>query len=611
VIGTGISGTAAMKAAQEEGYDFVAFEKQEDVGGFWRYKPDLQYPSVYESTHICSKRDHNSFGTVPHGSKEPQVLNNTEVVQYLRHNHTECDLKKHIKLNHEVTWITDAKDDNKMTGLKRWKVDYVDASGLKFSEVFDGVMICSGRHSRPRLPRFEGMDLFKGMQIHSSRYKSPEIHGLEGKRVVVIGVGNSGNDIISEAAPVSEHLWIVARRGTWLVETKGEASKFLAEDRLLSGLSLQLPWQMTTRIVEARAFKNQDLVNDIGLRPDHHFMAAHPAATGVARGTREQRGANGVKVRKDSPTIHDSIRAGKITGKRGLARLTEDSVIFTDGEEVKVDVIIYATGFKQAIEFLDPEIVDMRYSREGGEVADKLYHYVFPMKPACASLGFIAFCQSITFMCAEVQSRLHAGVVSGRVKLESVEAQKQEMAAFDASLKAQFNDSPRHLVQGATRMEYYDKLAKMQGCYPSFLKLLFERPTAFWHAYFTPWTALTYRLVGPGRQADAEKLIEEQFETTKQSLGHGIKLRTASGWPNMDYWKQVVQVSLMLMQTKLRGFDSSAYPRPDYLAPESEHDLTTVEAMANVSGSRHEQVAGQATISNNGDHQSLGPSSSL
>merc|ERR1719498_2043736 len=165
-----------MKAAAEEGHDLVVFEKQDHVGGFWRFKSDLQFPSVYGSTHICSKRDHNSFGTIPHPPSDPQVLNHEEVVEYLRRNQRESGLEKYIRRNHEVTWITDAKDDNPDTGLRRWRVEYTDGEGKSQSDVFDGVMICSGRHSRPRTPVFEGMENFKGLQIHSSRYKHPEAH---------------------------------------------------------------------------------------------------------------------------------------------------------------------------------------------------------------------------------------------------------------------------------------------------------------------------------------------------------------------------------------------------------------------------------------------------
>merc|ERR1719443_2673369 len=163
----------------------------------------------------------------------------------------------------------------------------------------------------------------------------------------------------------------------------------------------------------------------------------------------------------------------------------------------------------------------MTYDREDAEVADKLYQYVWPMSEGCGSIGFIAFCQSVTFLAAELQSRLFAGVIHGSAKLPSLKEQRKEMQDLDEDMKRQYTASPRHAIQGATRMSYYDNLAKMIGCYPSVSKILLQRPSALWHAFFTPWTNLTYRLVGPGRQPDAEHWIEEQVQSTRESMGRG------------------------------------------------------------------------------------------
>lgn len=602
VIGTGISGTAAVKSCLEAGLEVVCFEKQADIGGFWRYKQDPEFPSVYNCTHIDSMRDHNAFGTVPAKREQPQCMTHQDVLEYLRRNHRECDLHQHVRLNHEVTWITDAKDDQ-ASGLKRWRVEYTNDSGEASAEVFEGVMICSGRHSRARLPRFEGMDRFKGFQVHTNRYKDAATHGLVGKRICVVGVGNSGNDMINDNARTCEHIWWVARKGTWILQTHGEVSKGLGNERVLHALQLELPWQVLTRPYEA-SFKNQEILNKVGLRPDHHALSAHPAATGPARGTPEERGADGHPVKRDVPTIHDHCAAGLITGKRGITRITETSVIFSDGDEVEVDAIIYATGFKQAVDFLDPAIVDMSYDREDAEVADKLYQYVWPMLPGCGSIGFIAFCQSVTFLCSELQSRLFAGLIAGTNALPAVAEQEREMRELDQSLREQFTPSPRHAIQGATRMPYYDNLAMMIGCYPSLLKVLTQRPSALWHAFFTPWTNLTYRLVGPGRQPDAEKWIEEQVQSTREAMGRGKFFMTRGSapryWPNSDYWKQVFALWVMVMKIKIFGFDpASVGPRPDYLAPEYEYgaeDVVTKEAQDGVAGSRSEQVARTATI---------------
>ena len=66
----------------------------------------------------------------------------------------------------------------------------VDKDGAGTTLEFDAVMVCSGHHWAPRWPTFPGMDRFKGVQMHSHSYKDPA--PVAGKRVVVVGVGNSG-----------------------------------------------------------------------------------------------------------------------------------------------------------------------------------------------------------------------------------------------------------------------------------------------------------------------------------------------------------------------------------------------------------------------------------
>ena len=69
------------------------------------------------------------------------------------------------------------------------------------SKTFDAVILCTGHHSQPYLPRFEGQDTFAGQLLHSHDYRSSQ--NFEGKRVVVVGIGNSAVDIavdLSKAA---------------------------------------------------------------------------------------------------------------------------------------------------------------------------------------------------------------------------------------------------------------------------------------------------------------------------------------------------------------------------------------------------------------------------
>ena len=66
----------------------------------------------------------------------------------------------------------------------------------------DGVMVCTGHHTQPQVPKFKDQDKFKGQILHTHSYKRPE--GYERKKVVVVGIGNSGGDAAVELSPIAD-----------------------------------------------------------------------------------------------------------------------------------------------------------------------------------------------------------------------------------------------------------------------------------------------------------------------------------------------------------------------------------------------------------------------
>lgn len=210
-------------------------------------------------------------------------------------------------------------------------------------------------------------------------------------------------------------------------------------------------------------------------------------------------------------TLHDELEKGKIIVKNQIQKFTSQGVLFdNDTEETSIDFVIFATGYKQCISFIDPEIVDMRFERKGNDVP--LYKYMFPIhQNQYSSLCFINFIQSATFLCSDLQTRLFVRVLKNEIHLPPVEQQEAELFAVRKTLCAQYLDRQQLRIQAGLNLKYYDDLATWIGCYPGFFKLLNERPTAFWHAWLTPWQSLHYRLVGTGRLETTESAIEKLY----------------------------------------------------------------------------------------------------
>eukprot|EP00004_Rigifila_ramosa_P011077 TRINITY_DN2336_c0_g1_i1.p1 TRINITY_DN2336_c0_g1~~TRINITY_DN2336_c0_g1_i1.p1 ORF type:complete len:544 (+),score=78.36 TRINITY_DN2336_c0_g1_i1:48-1634(+) len=507
-----------MKAVLAAGGTPTCFECDKDLGGFWRYKDEVGEKSVYASTHIDTDRDLNSYGDFPFDPAQfPIILDHSKIVAYLRLNVAKFGLDRYLRFDHRVEWITpaDRRDDGRWT----WRVTY-SHGGEKTTEIFDAVMICTGRHSQPFTPKYPGQDIFGGLQLHSAHYKYPEKHGLTGKRVVVVGIGNSGCDIVTELATTCSQCYIVARHGAWVLRAKGDdLFRARVPDRIGGAVFSRVPWQILTKIVEKQpAFRSQPILNQRGLRPDHRFLQTHPTATGIGQ---------------PNNIFHTHIESGRIIAKRGIVNLTKKGIVLVDengkSEEVECDAIVWCTGYKQAVSFLDPSVVDMRYERSGNEVP--LYMYMFPMNLGnCHSFAFINFVQSATFLCSELQSRYFMRVLNGQSILPEPKQMEAEQRARAESLSKQYYESDRHRIQaGINTLDYYDELARRIGCYPGFFELLKKNPRLVWHGWFAPLSGMVYRLVGPNAQPDAPELIERAYKNMYE--GANPRNRGILGFP--------------------------------------------------------------------------------
>ena len=95
------------------------------------------------------------------------------------------NLKRHIKFNHEVLKVRQAKDYEE-TGCWDVKVQNLETNEFK-DERFDAIMICSGHHVKPLSATFKGQEKFKGKILHTHSYKTP--YQFDGQRCMVVGIG--------------------------------------------------------------------------------------------------------------------------------------------------------------------------------------------------------------------------------------------------------------------------------------------------------------------------------------------------------------------------------------------------------------------------------------
>ena len=109
-------------------------------------------------------------------------------------------LEKYIKYNTEVLHVKPASN---FENTGQWEVEVGDHMKNEVTKhTFDGVLVCTGHHARKHEPKFASQEEFQGKILHSHDFK--DTRGYEGKRVVVIGIGNSGGDTAVELSRCSK-----------------------------------------------------------------------------------------------------------------------------------------------------------------------------------------------------------------------------------------------------------------------------------------------------------------------------------------------------------------------------------------------------------------------
>jgi len=75
------------------------------------------------------------------------------------------------------------------------------------TQTFDAVLVCTGHHAEKNVPKFPGLEKFRGKVVHTHDYKG--YRGLEDKRVLIIGIGNSGGDIATELSRITSQVSVL------------------------------------------------------------------------------------------------------------------------------------------------------------------------------------------------------------------------------------------------------------------------------------------------------------------------------------------------------------------------------------------------------------------
>ncbi len=407
IVGAGCSGITTAKRLKDFGISYDQFELSDDVGGNWYFRNPNGRSSVYESLHIDTSTARLQFEDFPAPDDFPDFPHHTQIHDYFKAYVEHFGLRDKISFGVGVERARPTGDG--------WEVTLSTGETRTYTDL----VVANGHHWSPRLPDYPGS--FDGELIHSHDYVNPfEPIEMRGKRVIVVGMGNSAMDIASELSSrwMAAKLYVSARRGVWVLPKYRNG---VAADKVMA--PPDIPREQA--LAAGRALI-KDLVGSMssyGLpEPDHEPLSAHPSV---------------------SADFLTRAGSGDIHMLPAIERLDGHTVHLADGSSVEADVIVCATGYDMRFPFFDDDL-DLHPD------SDHRYPLFKRMiKPGVDHLFFMGLAQSSPTIVnlAEQQSKLLARLLTGTYALPSVEEQVRIMEADEAEHLGQYYAAPRHTIQ--------------------------------------------------------------------------------------------------------------------------------------------------------------------
>lgn len=380
IIGAGPSGLLMSKQAQDAGINFKVFERNSNVGGIW----DIEAPNspMYQSAHFISSKTLSGFPDFPMPEDYPDYPNHKQLLAYIRSYADHYNLKKHIQFNTEIVSASFVEANNN----DHWLITFTDGTTQKAR-----YLVCAnGITWNPNEVSWPGS--FNGEIRHSVTYKSPD--EFLGKKVLVVGAGNSGVDIACDASFAAEQAYLSVRRGYYFLpkHIMGKPADVFNEQ------SPPLPLFLKQKIFSGLLHLINGDMRRYGLpKPDHKVFETHPIM--------------------NTQVLH-YLAHGDCIAKPDVKELDGNEVIFTDGSREEIDVIITATGYKHNCPFLDQDQITVS---DSGHISS--YLNIFPRDTKqLAILGFINFASAAYKHFSSMAELIIADIKNQHPKLTELKA---------------------------------------------------------------------------------------------------------------------------------------------------------------------------------------------
>jgi len=305
VIGAGPAGLAAVRSLKQADLPVKCVEKNADVGGQWLYGAEPS--AVYASTHLISSKRTTAYADFPMPEDWPAYPGHERISEYFK------SFAKHFDLYPSIRFNTGVRTIEQRDGS--WLATFNDGT----TDDYESVIFANGHLSDPLMPKIPGD--FSGKLMHAKDYKTADI--FEGKRVLVVGMGNTGCDIVVDAIHRAKQVLWSVRGGNHFVP------KFLAGKPADEGNHKPKRFIIPKRL--------RSMLHEPILR----FLVGPPERFGLPKPEH--------RLYDKTPIVNSLVLQhlgqGDVTLRKPIKEFRDDTVVFIDGQEDQVDLVLLATGY--------------------------------------------------------------------------------------------------------------------------------------------------------------------------------------------------------------------------------------------------------------------------
>lgn len=409
VLGAGACGLCIAKYLSQSGFEVTIFEIGSQIGGLWCFNNDNQRSSAYKTLHINTSRGVTHFHDLDFDDETQYFPDHLDMHRYLVKYAEHFDLVKLIRFNTRVVDVRPCFDP-KLGEPSCWELQTENGE----SERFDSVVAATGHLTEPmHVPMFR--DDFTGEYLHSHDYKAPEPY--VGKRICIIGVGNSACDISGDLCATAERCVLVARSGVVILPKLLFGLPFTDITRQLQRPSI--PGWLRRKLIGWLVWIAHGDISKLGFKP--------------LKGERAHVTSNG--------TIITDIAYNRITVKQGIEKIEGKKLYFVDGSAEEFDVLIAATGYEIDLPYISRDVVPLQDNR--------LELYKRMVQPGWPGLYFTGFfnLDSALNMVYEHQARWIRDIEMGEAVLPDETEMRADIERKNQWQAKYYRHSPRHTIE--------------------------------------------------------------------------------------------------------------------------------------------------------------------